>query len=49
MNRVLKNLLISVLAILVVATMAGPNLAQPRRVMGIAMPTTPPNLVHIPT
>ena len=48
MNRGLKTLMIGVLATLVVATMAGPNLAQPRRVLGIAMPTTPPNLVHIP-
>ncbi|MGQ0550045.1 MAG: ABC transporter substrate-binding protein [Armatimonadota bacterium] len=46
----LRRLLTGVIVALLIAVLAGPNFAQqPRlRVLGIAMPTTPPNLVHIP-
>lgn len=48
MTRVTRWLLTGMTAALLVAVLAAPNLAQPRRVLGLAMPTTPPNLVHIP-
>ena len=49
MRTVPRLALRGLIAILLIALVAGPNLAQPRpRVLGLAMPTTPPNLVHIP-
>ncbi len=41
--------LIAAASALLLVTAAGPGTAQPKvRVLSIAMPTTPPNLVHIP-
>ena len=49
MPAMTRRLLTGVIVVLLVTVLAGPNLAQPRlRVLGLAMPTTPPNLVHIP-
>ncbi|MGH2404319.1 MAG: hypothetical protein ACRDGN_07620, partial [bacterium] len=49
MHAVSRRALGGVIVILLIALLAGPNFAQPRtRVLGLAMPTTPPNLVHIP-
>ncbi|MGH2376708.1 MAG: hypothetical protein ACRDIC_25025, partial [bacterium] len=49
MMHVVSRLALGLIAILLIALVAGPNFAQPRlRVLGLAMPTTPPNLVHIP-
>ena len=49
MNRVAKRLLVAAIMLLLLIVLAGPNQAQPRlRVLSLAMPTTPPNLVHIP-
>jgi len=48
MHAVSQRALGGVIVILLIALLAGPNFAQPKRVLGLAMPTTPPNLVHIP-
>lgn len=48
MRNTVRILLVGAAALLLVLTIAAPNLAQQRRVLSIAMPTTPPNLVHIP-
>lgn len=47
MRRVMRALA-CVLLILSLAGITGGGQAQPRRVLGIAMATTPPNVVHLP-
>lgn len=49
MRGVTRLLLAGAVLALLIAGSVGPGAAQPRlRVLGLAMPTTPPNLVHIP-
>jgi len=49
MRALTRGALGGVIVLVLIALLAGPNAAQPRmRVLGLAMPTTPPNLVHIP-
>ncbi len=49
MHRVTSRLFVAAAVVLTVTIMAVPNFAQPQlRTLGLAMPTTPPNLVHIP-
>lgn len=43
-----KHVLVAAAVALLLAVTAGPGAAQPKRVLSLAMPTTPPNLVHIP-
>ncbi len=45
----LKRVATTAVVLLLLTGLGGPGSAQPKlRVVGIAMPTTPPNLVHIP-